>query len=396
MSGPYQYVSTTGVIVPNVADLKDQVDSEWTGQFGSGLNTDSSTPQGVVIASDVAARTGVVNNNAALANQINPNQAEGVFLDAICALTGLERQANTPSVISVALAGVADSPIAAGNTIKSANQDVFTLNSDVTLDAGGNGVGVFTAVVAGPVPVPSGSYTPSAVLGWETAVAASTGTVGTAQQSDEALRVLRGQTLFLQGVSLMGATLSALNNLTGVKSVQGLENVINSTQTIASIALTANSIWVCVDGGIAANIANSLLANKSMGCNWNGSQTLTIPEPTSGQSYTVKWDQPALVPLLVRVTCKQGTFVGNPTNAVPQAVANFANGGVSGLEGFSLGQSASPFEVATGVMAQCEGLYISKVELSLVSSVSYAPAEIAMLINQKATVIAADVAVVIT
>lgn len=396
MSGSYDYVTTTGVIVPDIGTIKDQVDSEWTGQFGTGLNTDSSTPQGVIIASDVAAREGVVNNNAAVANQINPSQAEGVFLDAICALTGLERLANTFSQVTLTLAGVAGSPIAAGSQATSANADVFALDADVTLSGGGTATGVFTALVSGPIPAPSGTYTPSAVLGWDTAVAADVGTVGTAQQSDEALRTLRAQTLFLQGAALMGATLSALNNLTGVKSVQGLENVIASTQTIDTIALTANSIWVCVDGGDPTAIANSLLANKSMGSNWNGSQTLAVIEPTSGQSYTVKWDDPTLVPLLVRVTCKQGTFVGNPTAIIPQAVVNFANGLVANLEGFSLGQSASPFEVATGVMAQCEGLYISKVELSLVSSVSYAPAEIAMAINQKATVIAANVAVVIS
>lgn len=397
MSGSnYEYVTTTGIIVPNIADLQSEVASEWTGTFGTGLNTASSTPQGVVIASDVAARQGVVNNNAALANQINPNQAEGVFLDAICALTGLERQANTPSVITVALAGVAGSPIASGSTITSVNQDVFSLNTDVTLDGSGNGVGIFTALVAGPVPVPSGSYTPADVLGWETAVAASTGTVGTAEQSDEALRTLRAQTLFLQGVSLIGATLSAVNALTGVLSSQGLENVTSSTQTISGVSLVAHSIWICVDGGLQTAIANALLHNKSMGANWNGAVTQGVVDPSSGQTYTVKYDVPTLVPLLVRVTCKQGSFQGNPATAIPIAAAAFANNQVDGITGFVLGQSASPWEMGAGIQAQLPGLYISKIELSLVSSVDYEPAEIAMEIFQKATVIAADVAVVIS
>lgn len=401
MSGtvPYDYVSPTGVIVPDVSDLLTEVQSEWTGTFGTSLNTDSSTPQGLMIAGEVAARTGVIQNNAAVANQINPNQAVGMFLDAICALSGLERQANTfTTVPNVLLSGVQSSPIPAGLTVTTPAGDQFALQDAVTLDVvTGDATGTFVAVIAGPVPGPAGAWTiETGALGLETVVNPASALPGKAEQSDQSLRALRRLTLSLQGVSLMGATLSALNNLTGVNSVQGLENVTASTQTIKTISMVANSIWVCVDGGIPSDIANALLENKSMGCNWNGAQTLAVIEPSSGQSYTVKWDDPTLVPLLVRVTCKQGQFVGNPTTAIPLAVVAFANGEVPDLTGFPLGQSASPFEVASGIMAQLEGLYISKVELSLVSSPSYAPAEIAMAINQKATVIAADVSVVIS
>ena len=91
----YQYLLSTGAIVPDSSDLLSEVQTSFQSVFGSGLNTDPSTPQGVLITALTLARSSVVNNNAALANQINPNIAGGTFLDAIMALTGVQRVAQT-------------------------------------------------------------------------------------------------------------------------------------------------------------------------------------------------------------------------------------------------------------------------------------------------------------
>jgi len=399
MSDPlYTYVEPTGVIVPNVTTLQNEVETEWTGVLGSGLNTDSSTPQGVMIAGEVAARSSVAQNNAALANQINPNQAAGMFLDAICALTGLERLPDTFTVVNnVLLTGVQSSPIAIGSLIASPNGDQFALNSNLTLDATtGEAIGSYTAVVAGPILAPTGSWTIiTDVLGLETVVNNTVGTLGTQQQTDQALAVLRRKTLALQSVAMMDAVLSRINNVSGVIGSQGLENVTNGTVTISGVTLIAKSIWICVDGGSALDIATALLATKSQGAGWNGAQSLAVVEPSSGQSYTVRWDDPTSVPLLCQITVRQGTFAGNIADAVTQAIVDFGNNAIEGLQGFGVGQNASPFEIAAGVQSECPGLYVKNCEIATVSSGIYAPAEIAMQIFQKPTIIGANVTVVI-
>jgi hypothetical protein len=399
MSGSlYNYIEPSGVIVPNLSSLLAQVESEWIGQFGSGFDLDSSTPGGIMIASEVAARSSVAQNNATLANQINPNQAAGMFLDAICALSGLERLADTFTVIdNVTLAGVQGSPIAAGTTIKSPSGDLFNLNEAVTLDpVSGTAIGTYTAQVAGSIAAPTGSWTiVTDVLGLETVTNNTVGTLGTEQQSDQILAVLRRKTLALQSVALMDAGLSRINNLSGVIGSQALENVQNVTATISGVTMVAKSVWFCIDGGSASDIGTALLATKSQGADWNGAQSLAVIDPASGQSYTVKWDLPTPVPLLVQVTVRQGTFVGDITDAVTQAVVDFGNNAISGLQGFGVGQSASPFEIAAGIQSECQGLYVKNVEIATVSSGIYAPAEIAMAIYQKPTIIGANVSVVI-
>lgn len=398
MSGSiYDYVSPSGVVVPDTTTLLEEVQDEWTGTFGTGVNLDSATPQGLMISSEVAARSGVTQNNAQVANQINPNVAGGVFLDAICALTGLVREANTTTIVpGIQLTGVPNSPIAAGSLAKTPNGDQFALQADVTLDPiSGNAVGTFLAIEPGPVLAPAGAWTVfSSVLGWETVSNPAPGVPGTLQQPDETLRVTRRQTLAKQGSSFMEAILSSVSALTGVIGRQGLEND-GAAATIQTIPMLANSVWVCVDGGDQTDIAMALLENKSGGAPWNGAVVVNVTEPASGQVYAVKLDRPALVPVLCRITVKQQNFVGDVQAAVTTAILDFAANNITGIQGFTVGESASPFEIAGGVAAECAGIYIQKVELALVSAPTYAVAELPMNINQKATVISGDITVLV-
>src|SRR5262249_30052068 len=111
----YQYLNETGTIVPDTSDLLNGVGNEFKGAFGADLSVTSDTPQGVLIAAETEARDAVVRNNAALANQINPNIAGGVFLDAIAALTGLTRDSAKRSSVLCDLTGVAGTIIPAGS-----------------------------------------------------------------------------------------------------------------------------------------------------------------------------------------------------------------------------------------------------------------------------------------
>jgi len=409
MSGSlYTYVTSTGVIVSDTSTILAEVQTEYQGALGAGLNTDTSTPQGVLISSETTARQNVIQSNTALANQINPNQAQGVFLDAICALTGLTRAADTYTTVpNVTLTGVGNTPIPAGSFAATTAGDTFALSSSVTLSAGGTSTtGTFIAVEPGPVPCGTGTLglteVVSNVLGWETVSNASSAIIGTAEQSDESLRALRRQTLYLQGVSLMGASLSALAALPGVIGVQGLENTSSSAATISGISMTANSIWFCVDGGSQASIGTALLQNKSMGCAWNGAQSVTLIEPSSNQSYTVHYDVPTLVPISCNITVAQGSFSGNLQSSVIQALLDFASNNIQPsnpndvpIAGFSVGQSASPFEMAAGVLQECPGAYIQTLQIALSSGGTFAASQIAMAINQKATLSEGNIAVTV-
>ena len=81
-SSNYQYVITSGLIVPSTGAVMNEVIAEYQAQFGADLITTPNTPQGLLIIAETLARIAVINNNCAIANQINPNIAGGVYLSS--------------------------------------------------------------------------------------------------------------------------------------------------------------------------------------------------------------------------------------------------------------------------------------------------------------------------
>src|SRR5262249_35563379 len=157
--------------------------------------------------------------NAALASQINPNVAGGVFLDAIMALTGMQRTPATRTLVTnVTLTGIASTVIPAGTLAATSAGDQFQSVSTVTLNPSGTPNVNFQSVQTGPIPCAGSALNTivSSILGWETVTnnasgtPASVTTLGTTTQSDQAARALRANTLAFQGVSLAEAITSAL------------------------------------------------------------------------------------------------------------------------------------------------------------------------------------------
>ncbi len=247
---PYQYVESTGVIIADTSEILSGIQTEYRGVFGADLAVTSDTPQGVLIAAEALARVEVVNNNAAIANQINPNIAGGVFLDAILALTGVQRTPATQTVVTgVTLTGVAGTVISAGTQAKTAAGDVFATQAIVTLDADGNGVANFASVIYGAIPCAVNELDTivTNILGWETVTNPVAGVLGSSTQSDQAARALRTNTLGFQGVALPVAITSALYAVESVMSLQFLENYtaapMGAITYVTSGATLADTTW---------------------------------------------------------------------------------------------------------------------------------------------------------
>ena len=282
-SNPYVYVTSTGTIVPDTSQIVSDVQSEYQDTFGSDLIVTPDTPQGLLINAEALARTAVANNNAQMANQINPNIAGGVFFDAIYALTGGQRNLSGPTVVTnVTLAGVAGTVIPGGSQAQTSVGDVFQSVATVTLNGGGTALVNFQSIAKGPIPCGDGALNQvvTSILGWETVTnnqegsPASVTTLGQNTQSDQSGRAQRNNTLAFQGVSLALAITSALYNVPGVTSPSFRENYesvpMGMLISITGGTTLAGEIWgmtttggTGLDGGIivdtdAMNFAESL------------------------------------------------------------------------------------------------------------------------------------------
>lgn len=396
MSG-YTYVNQTGTVVADTSDVLAGVQSEWKAAFGEDLDVDPSTPQGVMITAETTARVAVMQALAQVANQLNPNLAGGVFLDAICALMQISREAASYTLVTnVKMTGQPNATIPAGVLAgQGTSGPQFMLLSGVTLDGvTGIGYGTFQAVIAGPTACASGALnTPvTAYLGWETVTNdqsdptnPSSTTLGALVQTDASLRVYRNETLANQGISTVQAQVSNLYALPGVLSVSFRENVAGTTQTIDGISLVGHSVWACVDGGSNIDIATALLNNKTDGAAWNGAVSVPVLEPYSGQTYTVLFDRPTYVPIFGSIAVSQGIYTGNLDTDARQAVVDYFAGNVDGFAKLGNGDDVSPFAIAAAVMSACPGCIVTMCQIGTTSGGPYSAADIAIAINQRAT-----------
>lgn len=391
----YNYITSNGLIVADTESVKTEVENEYKQIFGDDFVVDPETPQGVLIASEVTARQSVARNNAALANQINPNYAGGVFLDAIWALTGGQRLAATPSTVTATLSGVAGTVVPAGSQAETTAGDIFELAAGVTIGGGGTIPGVFQSVENGPIPIGSATLTVirSGVLGWETVTNATAGTPGRSTESDAASRVRRRSLIGIQARTVPQAIIGTVSAVDGVKSMAFLENTAATGATIQGIVMTAKSIWCCVDGGTNNDVALAILRSRSAGVDMVGGTTVSVIDPASGQTYSVDFDRPTPVPMLVRVSVRANSSVANPTQAVQEAVLAYAAGELEGEQGFVVGSDVSPFEIGAAVGRYTPALFVTLVEVAPVSTGTYQTTVFDIDINELATITAGNIVV---
>lgn len=359
----YQYINATGVIVPDTADTRDQIIAEMRAVFGQGIATDPSTPTGMLIARLTEERDAVARNNAELANQINPDIAGGVFLDALWRLTGGRRNSAIKTIINgVTLGGIPATLIPAGSLARASSGAQFELVAPTLIGPGGTATGTFRAVEFGPVAVGVGDLNAvaSSVLGWESVSNAAAGVPGQWAESDVASRRRRRQTLALQSAGTNEAITSRLMAVPGVKSCFFLENPTGSTATISGISLVAHSIWACVDGGTDADVAMALFSSKSAGAAYNGAQN--VPVVDHGVSYAVLFDRPSEVNVLVRVTVGPSTL--DVQTIVKTRVMEYVNGEMEGDVSFVVGADVSPWEIAGAINMGDPAINVRNVELS--------------------------------
>lgn len=131
------YITSSGIIVPNTDSVISELQTEWKNLFGSQLSVDSSTPQGRIIETQAMVRKGALGVCAKVANQINPNQAFGIFLDAHGAFFGVNRPSGrNTEILNVLLTGTPASYPTATITVNenpSANDTLtvsYILNND--------------------------------------------------------------------------------------------------------------------------------------------------------------------------------------------------------------------------------------------------------------------------
>lgn len=405
MASNYTYDTLNGVIIPDTSALQAEVTQFFYDAFGTDIDVSDGSPASVLINLCVYAFTQVLNNNAQVANQINPNVAGGVWLADICALMGFKPQAATYSILSnVELSGSPSTLIYKGARAMTTDGNFFAITADTTLGPDGTGTADFQSVLPGSIPAPANTLTTiiDAVIGWQTVNNPNAAVLGQAGQSDQSIRKQRIQLLGKQGVGSVPACYSNAFTVPDVKNVKVLENYTNAPLTVENVNISANSIWACIQGGDDDLVAQKLLASKSAGCNWyNGASatpiTKNVVDPVSGQTYVVKFDRPDVIEIDVRITIKvRGLTPGDIRLSVIQSIVDYSNGDINQDPGLQMGTPVSPFEIAGAVNINTPYVFVQSVEIKKSTDSTFVSTEIPIEAWQIATIPAGAINVVIS
>ncbi|MBI6216011.1 baseplate J/gp47 family protein [Proteus sp. DFP240708] len=361
----YRYINNKGVIVPDTSTLRNRVEDEFRAVFGQSINLSPETPQGVLATMEIENRDAIVRNNAELANQINPDIAGGIFLDAIWALMGGERINATHSYLSdVEFTGIPGTIIPKGSQALTIMGAVFETLSPLIIANNGKINGDMRAKEYGSITCGIGQLNKvaSSVLGWEKVNNLTHAVVGRHAESDIKARRRRKQTLAKNTVSVAEAITSSLYELEGVNSLSFRENFNDKALIVDGISLLPHSIYVCIEGGDSHEIAKSLLRTKTIGAAFNGDIEIKVIEPASGQEYPIKFSRPKEISVFCRVSVKKSNI--DAQTIIPNALEKWVQGEIDGDNGLVVGREVSPFEISAAVNAVEPHLFVTKVELS--------------------------------
>ena len=315
---------------------------------------------------------------------------------------GLERNAAENTQVDVNLAGVPFSVIPATSKARDVNNNIFSLDEDVTLDFLGLGGGVMTADVSGAIFVEANTLTIiiSGVSGWETITNPSDGITGKAIETDPASKLRYDRSVKINAQSMLNTIESALLALTDVNDARVFENFEETSQINNGVTVQAKSIAASVLGGDTQEIAETLLSNKGTGVGFTGTTLVPITDFANNQVIDVEFFETIQIEIEIDLTIKtDSTFPADGIAQLEQNLVDFFNGEFTGCvsgnnNGFGVGEDVifsqlfTPINAVAGI--EVTSLLISRLGDTLLSS------DVVINLNEKSLLLTTNIDVIKT
>lgn len=299
------YIDGAGIHTETYAETVAALQAAFRSIYGADINLDSNTPDGQLIGIFALAKQDFLALITQDYNSKDPDQAVGAALDGICALCGIYRKGGTYTKVTVTittdraveLAGLdtSDTPF----TVADQNGNQFYLLETNSIAAAGSYNLNFRAKDIGAVQVQTGTITTAVtvVLG-VTAITNAGGAYedGVDQETDAQLRVRRQKSTSMPAQGFLSSLRAGILSLDGVTSCLIFEN---NTGDADVNSVPGHSIWVIVDGGTDADIANTIYKYRNAGCGMKGTEIVQVTQ-ADGSVFTIYFDRADQVNLRVR------------------------------------------------------------------------------------------------
>jgi len=332
---PLLQITSTGITAPTQAAILAGVQQDMNAAFGGNLNLSLETPQGQLATSEAAIVAAANAQFVSMLTEMDPAYATGRMQDGLGRIYFITRLPALSTTVAVTLTGLAGTVIPANAQAIATDGNVYLNTADVTIPVGGSVAATFAAQVAGPTACPANTLNQiyRAVPGWDSINNAADGVLGQLVESRSAFETRRQQSVAANSQGMLASVLGNVLGVAGVSDAYVTENNTSAPITVTGVTIVANSIYVCVQGGVDLDVATAILKKKMPGCNYNGTTTVAVTDTNPLYNpnfpvYSVKFQRPAA--LAIKFAVSIANSAGVPADAAVQIqnaiISAFAGG----------------------------------------------------------------------
>jgi Baseplate J-like protein len=315
-----------GLIVPAESDVLNGRLADFNTAFGGNVNPALTTPQGQLASSEAACISQADSTFLFYTTQIDPAFASGRMQDAIGNLYATTRKGAIATSVQCTCVGLPNVVIPAGNGDAQAADEAgnkYTCVDGGVIGANGSVSLAFANVTPGPIPCPSGTLDIiyQAIPGWDTIINPLDGVIGRNTETRSQFEFRRQASVAWQGLGSLPSIKGSVMQVDGVIDAFVTDNNSPISQLVGGVLLQPNSLYVCVAGGAAQDIANAIWRKKMPGCAFNGTTTVIVQDKSKGYvspypSYNVSFSYATPLPIIISVTIASSAQV--PSDALTQ------------------------------------------------------------------------------
>lgn len=287
-------LTSTGLSIDDTLTRLDALHAELRVAISSVLDLSADQPWGIISA--------IVNEHiqqlAELLQEIysglDPDQATGQTLDAICSITGTYRRAATygTTALTLTFTGAGTAPAGALVAVAGDPDNQWELDTAVTALGAGTESGSATATTAGALEAPAGTITTivTPAANWSAVTNATDASAGLERETDTELRLRRETELATGGSTSVDAVQAAVSPIEGVLEAKCLEN--DAWYAVAPMPPKSIEVvfWSTYTGAaltaLEVTLAQEIFEEKAGGIQAYGS-TVVVHTDTQGNDHNI-------------------------------------------------------------------------------------------------------------
>lgn len=316
-------VTASGISAPDYQTILSTVTGYFHQIYGTDAYIDPDSKDGQMISLYALAIHDANNMAIAVYNSFSPATGFGNGLASNVKINGISRDPSNNSTVDLLITGTIGLEIVNGSA-KDANNIIWTLPASVVIGTGGTVIVTATCATAGAVAALAGTITGinTPTRGWVSVTNPSAATVGTAAETDAALRIRQAQSVAIASITPFDALDGAIANISGVTRHKLYEN---DTGAVDANGLPPHSITAVIDGGDATEIATTIQLKKGQGVTPNGTTHITLADKY-GNPHVIGFNRPVPVPVYIAISLQ--AFTGYTTQIgedIKTAIAAYIN-----------------------------------------------------------------------